>query len=184
MSDDKRTCSASSPFQLYRKSTQNYYTIAYGSFPDLGEFGIKDRLVGDCRRPIRDLLRIALVYNSRISELLNTTYGDIIVGSRLIVHGTKHSRDYIIYLPGLSAYRQQCGGVDASQKIWDISYKQAWTQIKKHFSFPLVRGRKNDSVYHIGRYLVVQAIEQQGLEVNLQDILRHNSSRSQSYYIQ
>ena len=179
----KKTFSASSPLHFRRKSPTNYYLLPRESFPEVEEFGIEKRINYDCSRPIGDLLRISLVYNCRISELLNANYSDILNGDRIVLHGSKHSRDFVAYLPSISLYRRNFTIGANDEKIWKVPYKQAWTQIKKAFSFPVIKGRSNDSIYHIGRYLVVAEIEKQGIAVNLQDVLRHNSRKSQLYYI-
>jgi integrase len=171
-----------SPQQLRRESLTNYQLPNNRLFPNPGIFGFTKKNNCECDRIVRDLLRIILVYNCRISELLNARYSDVITGDRLIIHGVKHSRDYILYLPNISIYKEGLDEQALQTHVWQVAYKTAYLQIKRAYNFPIIGGRKNCSVYHIGRYLVCQEIERARIKVNYQDILRHNSAKSQLFY--
>jgi integrase len=171
------------PQQLRRESLANYLLPNNKLFPVPEDFGFTKKNNYECDRIIRDLLRIILVYNCRICELLSAKYADVITGDRIIIYGAKHSRDYILYLPNISIYKEGLIGQALQTNIWQVAYKTAYLQIKRAYNFPAVGGRKNCSVYHIGRYLVCAEIERAGLKVNYQDILRHNSAKSQLSYI-
>lgn len=170
------------PNQLRRESLTNYQLPNNQLFPSPEIFGFEKKDNYVCDRIIRDLLRIVLVYNCRICELLNAKYADVITGDRIIIYGAKHSRDYLLYLPNISIYKEDLDGQALQTRVWQVAYKTAYLQIKKAYNFPPVGGRKNSSIYHIGRYLVCQEIERAGIKVNYQDILRHNGAKSQLFY--
>ena len=177
-----RLFEGNTPNQLRRESLTNYQLPTNSLFPAPGIFGFTKKNNQECDRIVRDLLRIVLVYNCRISELLRAKYSDVITGDRIVIHGAKCSRDYVLYLPNISLYKEGLSGQALQAHIWEISYKTAYQQAKRAYNIPIINGRKNRSIYHIGRYLVCEEIERAGIKVNYQDILRHNSAKSQLFY--
>ena len=154
------------------------------NFPQLKDLlGEKDVYPERISRKYKSILQVCFFYFCRISELLRATTRDIIHPDRVIIYGAKHSRSYIIFLPGLTEQLSAKGITDEKTKLWSVTYSQVYRSALKANCFSDKYSGKNNKTTHLARYVFAEKASQITDARTIKDAMRHNSINSQSYYI-
>lgn len=177
------TLSGTSPLPQARNTTLYYYTLP-DYFPTVKDLTNNESISELSMHPIaRTVCRLGLLYLCRVSELLLLTVAQVYNPDRVICHGAKRSRSYMIYLPGLSASLEANNITDPAQPLFPISYIKCYRSYLKAGIRFVKKGATNSARTHVGRY-AVQELEAGGTEVSvLSDLLHHKSKSSILYYL-
>lgn len=132
---------------------------------------------------VRAVLRVCLLYLSRISELLSLTTRDVVQPDRVICSGLKRSRDYLIFLPGLSEQIALWPCDRQILSLFSVTYMQCYRACVSAGIRHSKSSGKNTPRTHAGRFMFTKEHGHQLKETTLRDILHHNSISSQSYYL-
>jgi integrase len=127
-------------------------------------------------------LYVIFAWNMRSAEYLRSRASDILSHDRLLIHGAKGSRSYIISLPGieqqLGSFRISCPGM----AVAGISYHKLWTQCVKAGIGALLPNHVNASRLHLSRYSLAAELAANGEQL-VSDCLRHRSLTSAKNYM-
>lgn len=173
------------PSPLHRACNTTQYNYKPGQyFPTIRSLLGHASVNPEFMHPIaRAVCRVALVYFSRVSELLRLTINDIINPDRVFCSGLKHSHSYLIYLPGITKQVSALSSSDASLRIFPISYVKCYRSYVRAGIRLSVPNRKNVARCHIGRYQVSSLASKGYSKDALSDVLHHRRKSSISYYL-
>lgn len=130
---------------------------------------------------LKTVVEILLIYNSRISEILNLKYDGIYPDKYIILPGAKHSKDVIIRDREILRSVQNLKANGSNFVFYPVNYYQVYHYLKKNYShlFKNILIKKNAKVTHAFRYLNVSTL---GNDKLITEVLHHNSNRSAIFY--
>jgi len=131
------------------------------------------------------LVRIVLLSGGRIGEVLRLRYVDTTWAGFIILRPEKGSRSKVIYDPVTVQFLPKLLS-DPLSLIFPYSYKQALRIFHKYSDMPIVLWpHKHRPTIHLMRYGYIAYMHSRFnlSDLELQDIIGHNSSRSTNYYL-
>jgi integrase len=127
-------------------------------------------------------LYVIFVNAMRSTEYLTATAADILGGDRLVIHGAKGSRSYIIQAPGIGAQFAPAEFPYPARFVSGTTYRQLWAACVKIGLGDIVRSRENHARTHAARYRLAASLCKEKLPT-IADALRHRSQRSTTHYM-
>lgn len=127
------------------------------------------------------ITQILIIYNCRISEVLNASWTNFFPERFLILKGVKHSANIIVTDRKILQLITNLPQIDKVKIFPHVTYYQIYHHLKANYShlFTDIKIRKNRKITHAFRYLNISAIDNDKF---IKDILHHNSQRSGKYY--
>lgn len=123
------------------------------------------------------------ISSSRISEILALTTFSILSYDTVLVKGSKRSASYTIYLPDLSRQVSEENDKKTEKKIFELTYKQVYTELKKAGCRYQDGRSRNCSCTHHCRYVQAKRVNEMSNEAAAGDLLHHRSKTSILYYL-
>ncbi len=176
------TVSAPSPIKDARNTTLYCYT-GPELLPSVKSILNDNTIAEDMLSPLsRVTLQVCFLYHCRIREVLNAKVSDVIHPDRVVLHGIKHSRSYVIYLPGLSSQLSTLTDAPGSTPLFPISYIKLYRDAVRVGIRFVTKGSKNSKRLHSSRYSFCQSLEVAVGDSVLSDLMRHKSPKSLQFY--
>lgn len=177
-----RLCFVPSSLLLASKSPLDYQALL-DHLPALSDLGVSYNSDVYKLSPLVELiLKLLVLYSCRVSELLSIKCSQIISGDRIVVSPSKNSRSYMIFVPSLSTVFNAENGFESDDYIFRITYSKVVSQLKRSGVGVTRAKSQNRKITHIGRYLLIDELEEKQLIEHGSDLLHHNSDKSLSYY--
>ena len=131
----------------------------------------------------RIVLSITVRNCSRVGEILALTSDKALSGDRVLISATKGSHSYMGFIPRLSEFVDHNFKGRKGIKLFNYDYSRLAT-VLRNAEIGIVRsGGRNRKRTHIGRYLLVDELENKGFLSYASDLLHHKSEDSLNYYI-
>lgn len=179
----RSTYSVPSPLLAVPKYTSFYYASPYnlGTLEELAGFPVGNE--SSANPHILTLIKLCILNGARIGELLRLTAADVIGHDVVLVHGEKHSRDYTITLPGLSAQLKAYAKFGPKTPLFPFKYKQVYDTCVRIGLGAKMGQNSNTTRTHLGRYKQAQGVVSKKGLTSGSDVLRHRSSKTIQYYL-
>jgi integrase len=160
------------------------YTPPPGCFPSLQDLsGGLNVITASLSPEVYTIMQICFVYFARIAEILDIVVGDILPADRVIIHGHKKSRSYIIFLPQIYSQFAPYLTSNPTTPIFYPSYSMVYRQCIRSGIVAHPSAKSNRSVTHLARYIVATSASYTLDIGTVQDIMRHRSASSTRHYI-
>jgi len=133
---------------------------------------------------LETLLLLHVATGARIKELLNITQGDITTSGYILIRGVKSSRSRLFYHRACVNIMQRSNS-HINDLVFPYSYHQAYRLYKKHIGcLPVKTNTRRFMQTHQVRYLFLNFIKTLCSNDSkiIQDIIGHNSIKSQTHY--
>jgi len=178
-----RNHSALSPLPSARNCPVLNYAL-YERFPSLSCL-LRVSYIPELRvsPSVRCVLRVAILYACRIRELLLSTLSAVIHPDRLLLHGSKGSSSYFVYLPGLSSLVDESGNTNENTLIFSASYSACYRACVSLGIGICPTGHIRLARTHSGRHLLAIEVDKIESASVAGECLRHKSNKSIFHYI-
>jgi hypothetical protein len=129
------------------------------------------------------LLTLLQSNNSRIGELLSITVRDYLGNGDYFVRGKKRSRSYTVHVGYTPSELLGFDPTSLNTKIFSVNYRKVYSYCLKHGVGLQLNNRKNVSRTHAFRHIRAKQVREIASVRDCSDVLRHNSPRSISHYL-
>lgn len=178
----RETISVPSPLQA-ACNTPLYYYRPPNNFPWLHELcQVNPGLEKLCNQRCVAALRIIFTYCMRANEYLSLTTEDILPGDRVVVHGSKGSASFLIYLPDICDAVTNTEFNPPFRSLSGCTYIELYRTCCKLDIGQLLRHPENKARTHLSRHQLIDQMSGKVPDSELSDLLRHKSPDSISYY--
>lgn len=131
---------------------------------------------------ILTVLYLAVVNNSRISEVLDVRYSDYCGANRFLIRGKKRSYSYQALISCIERGTINQIRDSGNRHLFEIDYRRIWRWLCKSGIGELLPGRKTVARTHLHRYYTVQDLaDRYGLET-AQQLMHHKTTASTAIY--
>ena len=129
------------------------------------------------------LLSLLQSNNSRIGELLSITVRDYLGNGDYFVRGKKRSRSYTVHVGYTPDELLGFNPTSKETKVFPVNYRRVYSYCLKHGVGLQLNNRKNVSRTHVFRHIRAKQVREIASVRDCSDVLRHNSPRSISHYL-